>query len=140
MAQPKRQHHYNTAIDIAEYLHKYHTHAEIAYAKNPQEIVYTEQDVIKILTNLGHPEPDFASYAKIAKDSKEGYMNKKRELLRLAAIIKEGMIKRNIDNTQLAQLMHLSKGAITRLLSGANMTAATMMKFERVLDIKLLNH
>jgi hypothetical protein len=126
MAQPKRQHNNNTAIDIAEYLHKYHTHAEIAYAKNPQEIVYTEQDVIKILTDLGHPEPDFANYAKIASDSKEGYMNKKRELLRLSTIIKEGMIKNKIE--------------ITRLLSGANMTAATMMKLERVLNIKLLNH
>ncbi len=139
MAQPKRRNKTQPLI-IAEDLHKEHTTAAIVYKRNPQEIVYTEAAVIKILTKYGHPEPDFAGYAKIAKNTSEGYFNRKKELNSLAALIKKEMDKKGIDNTELARLMNLSKSEITRLLSGANMTVATVLRIERVLDIKLLNH
>lgn len=139
MAQPKRQKKI-TAITIAADLHKHHTHAELAHQQNPQQIVFTEENVIKILTNLGHPPPDFEGYAKIAKSSPQGYMSRRKELLNITSRIKDGMDKKKLNNSQFAEAMGLSNGAITRILSGANITAHTMLKIERVLDIKLLNH
>jgi hypothetical protein len=140
MAKPKGQKTQPIAVILAEDLHKYHITAEESAKKNPQEIVYTEAVVIKILMKHGLPEPDFAAYSKIANDSNEGYMNKKRELLRLSSMIKEGMKKKGINNKQLAAILNINNSSITSLLSGANMTAATMLKLERALDIKLLNH
>lgn len=139
MAQPKRRNKTQSII-IAEDLHKQHTTAEIVFKRNPNEVVYTEAAVIKILTKLGHPEPDFAGYAKIAKNTREGYFNRKKELNSLSALIKKGMDAKGIDNTELARLMNLSPSGITRILSGANLTVATMLRIERVLEIKLLNH
>jgi ribosome-binding protein aMBF1 (putative translation factor) len=127
-------------IGIAEDLHKYHSTAEAVFRRNPQETVYTEESVIKILTKNGLPEPDFASYANIAEDSPKGYINKKKELLRLVAIIKQGMEDKGFNNKQLAKLLNIGESQITKILSGANMTAVTMFRLERVLDIKLLNH
>lgn len=139
MTQPKRQKK-TQSLSIAEDLHKHHTTAEIAFKNNPKEIVYTEAVVIKLLTKHGLPAPDFERYSKIAKDSNEGYMNIKRELLHITHLIKQGMKKKGLDNSKLAELMNLSKPEITRLLSGVNMTAATMVKLQRVLEIKLINH
>lgn len=139
MAQPKRQKQ-PTAINIAADLHKFHTHAELAYTTNPQQIVFTEAAVIQILTKYGHPQPDYEGYAKIAKTSSQGYMNRRKELLRIAAQIKAGMDKKGLNNKRFAEKMGLSSSVITRILSGANLTADTMIKIERILEIKLLNH
>ncbi len=127
-------------ISIAEDLHKYHSTAATEFQKNPQEIVYTEENVIKILTKNSLPAPDFASYANIAEDSPQGYINKKKELLRLVAVIKQGMEDKGLNNKQLAKLLNIGESQITKILSGANMTAVTMFRLERVLEIKLLNH
>lgn len=140
MAKATRQKSKATPISIAEDLHKYHSTAEEVFMRNPHETVFTEENVIKILTKNGFPEPDFASYANIAEDTPQGYINKKKELLRLVAVIKQGMDDKGLNNKQLARLLDISESQITKILSGANMTAVTMFRLERVLDIKLLNH
>lgn len=42
---------------IAERLFEIHTHAEIVYEENPDQIVYKEQDIINLLVSLGHEAP-----------------------------------------------------------------------------------
>lgn len=137
MAKPQRQKTVISPLKIAEDLHKHHTHAEAAFLANPQQIIYTEEVVIKILTKYGLPEPDFEGYAKL---SKTAHNSKRKELLHLSSLIKAGMEAKGLNNTEFAKLARLTKGEVTRILSGANMTAATMMRIEYVLDIKLLNH
>ena len=57
----------NIALNLAEDLHKNHTHAELIAKSNPKEIVYPESAVISILLKYGLPAPDFEGYAKVAK-------------------------------------------------------------------------
>jgi hypothetical protein len=38
-------------IDFTPVITKYHTHAELAYGENPEQIVYKEKDVVKLLTD-----------------------------------------------------------------------------------------
>lgn len=124
-----------TAINVAEDLFKCHTHAEIVFLTNPDQIVYCEADVIKILTKYGHPAPDFEGFAKTAKVS---YRSQRQEILLMTEVIKNGMKKKGYNNTRLAQEMGVSRSVITRILSGANLEVTTMLKLERVLDIKLI--
>ena len=42
---------------IADKLFKIHTHAELAYNQDPDQIVYREKDVVNLLVSLGHEPP-----------------------------------------------------------------------------------
>lgn len=62
-----------TGKDVAALLHGIHTHAELLFEnksgenlpnglkilKNPDEIVYREKDLLKVLKALGLPEPEW---------------------------------------------------------------------------------
>lgn len=50
-------------LDVAHELFTRHSHAEIENGINPDQIVYTEQDVIDILKTFGICEPDWDGYA-----------------------------------------------------------------------------
>ena len=46
---------------IARILNLIHSHAEIVYDQNPDQIVYRKDDVIALLIALGAPAPDFGT-------------------------------------------------------------------------------
>lgn len=125
-----------TPIEVAEILFKRHTHASQVYEHNPDQIVYTEADVISIIAILGAPAPDFDGFAKLTK---AGHITQRQEEFKIAEAIKKGMKAMKLNNTQLAKKMNVPKGEITRALSGTNMTVATIRKYEIALNIKILN-
>lgn len=50
-----------TAIELAEELFKIHTHAELL--NDPEEIVYRQEDILKLFKKLGYPQPDYEGYS-----------------------------------------------------------------------------
>jgi hypothetical protein len=67
--------------DIARVLFKHHSHLgmylkgeyqenEEEYVENPSLIIYTEDDVVEILKELGHPEPDWTYWDRDPKNPK----------------------------------------------------------------------
>jgi hypothetical protein len=50
------------AYELARLLFSIHTHGEIC---EPDEIVYRENDVIRLLAFLGYPKPDFDQIGKV---------------------------------------------------------------------------
>lgn len=53
-----------TAHELAGMMFKRHTHAHLCRS---EEIVYREQDVIRLLQLLGYPKPDFEGFAHSVK-------------------------------------------------------------------------
>lgn len=51
-----------TGYQIAQKLFEIHTHGELC---KRGEVVYREKDVIKLLVELGLPEPDFQMFRKV---------------------------------------------------------------------------
>lgn len=51
-----------TGYQLAIILFGIHTHGGMC---KPDEIVYREKDIIRMLTELGYPEPDFKQLGKI---------------------------------------------------------------------------
>lgn len=56
---------------LGRMLFEIHTHAEIVYDSDPDEIVYREKDVIRLLKTLGFYKPKF--YESISKNDQEKY-------------------------------------------------------------------
>ncbi|MEO6302528.1 MAG: hypothetical protein ABIP51_05090 [Bacteroidia bacterium] len=48
-----------TPEELGEKLFLIHTHAEIVFDQNPNQIVYREKDIIELLKELGFTEPKF---------------------------------------------------------------------------------
>lgn len=45
-------------------LFELHTHAELVFYENPDQIVYKEEDIVFLLERLGHPRPVFGKTLK----------------------------------------------------------------------------
>ncbi len=127
-----------TAIQIAEDLFfKFRSAAEVNEI-NPDQAVFTLDDVIGIITKWGWPRPDFKGRAiQIIGNDTEAY----KDLLRKAALtIEQAMIEKNITQAQFASITGKPASTISRWTSGvANLELSTIFIIEQHLGIKLIN-
>lgn len=57
--------------DMAHELFAIHSHAQLVYEENPEQIVYKETDVIALLERLGFPTPDWEAWGNTAAGDKD---------------------------------------------------------------------
>ncbi len=53
-----------TGYQLATKLFEIHSHGELC---KPEEIVYKEKDIVRLLISLGFPKPDFEQLAKVSR-------------------------------------------------------------------------
>jgi hypothetical protein len=127
-----------TAIQVAEELHFNFRSAAEVYETNPEQAVFTLDDVIAIITKWGFPEPDFNGRAiQMTGIDNAAY----KDLLRKAAqAIEKAMKSRKITQAQLASITGKPASTISRWTSGAaNLELSTIYLIEQHLGIRLIN-
>lgn len=126
-----------TAIQVAEDLYyKFHS-AEELFINDPDQAVFTLKDVIYILQKYDVPAPDFNIWASALTDKAIKPNAKIKH--RISNKIKEAMAKKQINNTQLAELLGRPRSFMTRVMAGGNLTLNTIIRIEQVLGVKLLD-
>ena len=70
-------------------------------------------------------------------DPREAYIGKQLE--RVAALIDDARKRRGLSSNELADFAGLSRGHLSRVLSGANLTVRTLAVLANALDVPLKN-
>jgi hypothetical protein len=127
-----------TAIQLAEELHFIFRSAAEANETNPEQAVFTLDDVVCIFTKWGWPVPDFKGRAiQVTGIDTDAY----KELLRKAGkAIDQAMKKKKVTQAELARITGKPSATINRWTSGvANLELSTIFIIEQHLGIKLIN-
>lgn len=128
-----------TPIQVAKDLHKIHQLAAAVSDQDPQQIVYSHQDLLKLFKKYHIVQPDFAGLTMKGNNKKDSDLSEKKYLLMLSKKIQNARIAKKWTPKELATQMHVSVATITRYESAQNLTTKTILKLQKVLDIALLS-
>lgn len=129
-----------TAIQLAEDMTFAFKSATDAYEQDPDQAVFTCDDVITLLKKHGFPDPDFNGRALQVAGVKGEARAYRERLRRMGKAIERAMKEKGITQSQMAKLTGRTVSVINRWTSGtANLEASTIFLIEEHLGIKLLN-